>query len=115
MQGAILSRDLVHLSPQGYKMVGDCVRRAVAWTSQNVGFPEEEGRGSIPSEILFSTWVKAFRTSCGYDFPALMCGAKQTRSTNDGPRPTKQRRWFLSHKYYVSPPTLPDADKTGLT
>ena len=65
MQGAILSRDLVHLSPKGYRMVGDCMRRAVAWTSQNVGFPEEEGRGSIPSEILFSTWVKAFWTSCG--------------------------------------------------
>ena len=41
---------------------------ALAWTSQNVGSPEEEGRGSIPSEILFSTWVKAFRTSCGYNF-----------------------------------------------
>ena len=92
LQGATLSRDLVHLSPKGYKMVGDCVRRAVAWTTQNVGFPEEEGRGSIPSELLFSTWVKAFRTSCGYEFPGPMGGAKRTRSTNAGPRPMKQRR-----------------------
>ena len=74
VQGAILSRDLVHLSIKGYKLVGDCVRRAVAWTSQNVGTPEEEGRGSIPSEILFSTWVMAFWTSCGYDFPVPMGG-----------------------------------------
>ena len=59
---------------------------------QNVSFPEEEGRGSIPSEILFSTWVKAFRTSCGYKFPGPMGGAKRTRSTNAGPRPMKQRR-----------------------
>ena len=43
---------------------------------QNIGFPDEEGRGSIPSKILFSTWVKAFRTSCGYDFPAPMGGGK---------------------------------------
>ena len=55
----------------------------------NVGFPEEESRGSIPSEILFSTWVKAFWTSCWYDFPALMGGVKRMRSTNAGPRPTK--------------------------
>ena len=57
-------------------MVGDCVRCAIAWTAQNVGFPEEEGRGSIPSEILFSTWVKAFRTSCGYKFPGPMGGGE---------------------------------------
>ena len=30
VQGAILSRDSVHLSPKGCKLVGDYVRRAVA-------------------------------------------------------------------------------------
>ena len=74
VQGAILSRDLVHLSIKGYKLVGECVRRAVAWTAQNVGNPEEEVRGSIHSEILFLMWVKAFWTSCGYDFPEPMGG-----------------------------------------
>ena len=83
VQGAILSRDSLHLSPKGYKMVGDCM---------NVVFPGEEGRGSIPSEILFSTWVKAFRTSCGYKFPTPMRGVKRTRSANPGSRPMKQRR-----------------------
>ena len=92
VQGATLSRDLVHLSPKGYKMVGDCVRRAVAWTSLNVGFPEEESRGSIPSELLFSTWVRAFRDSCGYEFLGPAGVAKRSRSTNAGPRPAKQRR-----------------------
>ena len=43
------------------------------------------------SEIPFSTWVKAFRTSCGYELPRPMGGAKRTRSTNTGPRPMKQR------------------------
>ena len=63
-----------------------------AWTSQNVGFPEEEGRGSIPSEILFSTWVKVVRTSCGYNFPVPIGGAKRTCSANAGSRPTQQPR-----------------------
>ena len=58
---------------------------------QNMGFPKEEGRGSIPSELLFSRWVKAFRTSCGYEFPGPMWGAKSTLSTNASPRPMKQR------------------------
>ena len=59
---------------------------------QNVGIPEEEGRGSIPSEILFLTWVKAFLTSCGHYFPVPMGGgAKRTCSANAGSRPTKQR------------------------
>ena len=46
---------------------------------------QEQVRGSIPSEILFLMWVKAFRTSCGYNFPMPMGGA------NTGPRPMKQR------------------------
>ena len=59
---------------------------------QNVGFPEGEGRGSIPSELLFSTWVKAFGPPVGTSFPGPWGGAKRTRSTNAGPRPMKQRR-----------------------
>ena len=65
---------------------------AVPWASQNVGSPEEEGRGSIPSKILFATWVKALWTSCGEDFPVPMGGVKRTCSANTGSRPTKQRR-----------------------
>ena len=47
---------------------------------QNAGFPEEEGRGSILSEIIFLTWVKAFRTSCEYDSPAPIAPAQDQRN-----------------------------------
>ena len=77
---------------QGYKLAGDCVRRAVAWTALNVDFPEDESRGSIPSELPFSTWVREFRDSCGYNSVGPVGVAKRSSSTNAGPRPAKQRR-----------------------
>ena len=92
VQGATLSRDRVHLSPKGYKLAGDCVRRAVAWTALNVDYPEDETRGSIPAELPFSTYVREFRDSCGYNSVGPVGVAKRSSSTNAGPRPAKQRR-----------------------
>ena len=92
VQGVTLSRDRVHLSPRGYKLAGDCVRRAIAWTLLNVDYPEDETRGSIPAELPFSTWVREFRNSCGYNSVEAVGVAKRPSSTNAGQRPAKQRR-----------------------
>ena len=92
--GLILSRDMVHLANQGYKLVGEYVRCAVAWTALDERTPKEEFRGAIPSEILFSTWVRAFWTTCGYEFPEPMRGGKVKcmSPANTCTIPGKQRR-----------------------
>ena len=63
------------------------MRRAVAWTNLDESAPEEESRGSIPSEI--STWVRAFPATCGYEFPVPMGGGgvKCPCPANTGTRP----------------------------
>ena len=48
----ILAGDMVHLTSREYKVVGDSMRRAVAWFLLNEDAPEEESRGSISSEIV---------------------------------------------------------------
>ena len=71
---------------------GDSVRRAVAWTLLDVDYPEDETRGSIPAGLPFSTWVREFRNSCGYNSVETVGVAKRSSSTNAGQRPAKQRR-----------------------
>ena len=63
-----------------------------AWTVLNVDYPEDETRGSIPAELPFSTWVREFRNSCGYNSVETVGVTKRSSSTNAGQRPAKQRR-----------------------
>ena len=62
--GAIISKDWVQVSREVHET--SCCLDLTEW--------EYSWGSAIPSEILFSTWVKVFWTSCGYEFPVLMGG-----------------------------------------
>ena len=77
--GAIISRNLVHLSIKGYKLAGECVRMAVAWSALKIT-PLGDPLLDVGEGVLDLLWVQVPH-ACG--------GAKRMCSPNTGQRPMK--------------------------
>ena len=72
---AVCAVGIQSVTAEGEQGVGvDVKRTSYHPEANNLLNLDEEFRGAIPSEILFSTWVRAFRTFCGYKFPVLTGG-----------------------------------------